>query len=125
MLLKSIVESIQHHVRNSSHVFQLSKVVYKTATDQAASVFTPDSTLLHVSMQLVMQVCNTITFAWPVSFSSVAFLEGKTLQQNNSKRLFLVILLWKSHLNPLVLVKFLQLIFTSEDSRCVDLLKLF
>ena len=52
-LLESIVEGIQRHVRNSSHVYRLSRIVFKNASDLN---LTPDFSLLNVSMHLVMQV---------------------------------------------------------------------
>ncbi|XP_076814143.1 zinc finger SWIM domain-containing protein 5-like isoform X2 [Clavelina lepadiformis] len=55
MLLRMVVESIQRNVRNTSHVFQLSHDAFKCATFQTGAT-APDPTMLHVAMQLSMQV---------------------------------------------------------------------
>uniref|UniRef100_F6S4B2 SWIM-type domain-containing protein n=1 Tax=Ciona intestinalis TaxID=7719 RepID=F6S4B2_CIOIN len=55
MLLRLVVESVQRHMRNGSHVFQLSHDAFKCATNQSGAA-PSDITMLNVAMQLAMQV---------------------------------------------------------------------
>lgn len=55
LLLREVVESVQRHVRNPSHIFQLSHDAYKAATLPTG---VSDSSMLNVAMQLSMQVEN-------------------------------------------------------------------
>nr|CAB3268067.1 zinc finger SWIM domain-containing protein 4-like [Phallusia mammillata] len=55
MTLRVVVESVQRHIRNGSHVFQLSHDAFKCATLQSGAA-AADSTLLNVAMELAMQV---------------------------------------------------------------------
>jgi len=54
MTLGVVVDRIQRHIRNGSHVFQLSHDAFKSATLQGGPA-APDSTMLNVAMELAMQ----------------------------------------------------------------------
>ena len=53
--LHQFMESVQRHMRNSSHVFQLSHDAFKCATTQSG-IGNSDATMMNVAMQLAMQV---------------------------------------------------------------------